>query len=170
LAGYFGNTQSTLFNNLPKENEALQARADSSVVNMMMLGLDARYSIGGLELRGQYIVNSVSNSAAYNGFTGKDLGSRLNGWYAEAAYNLLHKTSHSATPLILFARLEKYNLHAATENGMVKNKAYNMTEITTGLGFKISEGAVIKTDIQLTRQEGVKKFGSSFNAGIGVNF
>lgn len=170
LAGYFGNTQSTLYNNLPKENEAMLARADSSVVNMIMLGLDARYNIGGLELRGQYIINSVGNSAAYNSFTGKDLGSRLNGWYAEAAYNLLHKTNRSATPLILFARLEKYDLHAATENGMVKNKAYNMTEITTGLGFKISEGAVIKTDIQLARQEGVKKFGSSFNAGIGVNF
>jgi len=170
LAGYFGNTQSSLNNNLPKGNESLNERADSSVVNLAMLGLDARYTLGGLELRGQYIVNMVSNTAAYNAFTGKDLGSQMGGWYAEAAWNLLHGSKAAGTPLTLFARIEKYDLHARTENGLARNKSYNLTEITTGLGYKIAEGAVIKTDVQFTREEGRDKFLPSFNAGLGVNF
>jgi hypothetical protein len=170
LAGYFGHTQSTLYHNLPKDNESLNERADSSVVNLAMLGLDARYTVGALQLRGQYILNMVGNTAAYNEFTGKDLGSQMGGWYAEAAWNLLHGTKSAGTPLTLFARVEKYNLHAETENNLVRNKAYNMTEITAGLGYKIAEGVVIKTDVQLGREEGQDKFLPSFNAGIGVNF
>jgi hypothetical protein len=37
LAGYFGDTQSALFNNLDKSDEALMARADSSVVGINMV-------------------------------------------------------------------------------------------------------------------------------------
>lgn len=170
LSGYFGKTQSTLYNNLPNENEVQLIRADSTVVSLAMIGLDARYTLGGLHLRGQYILNTIGNSSAYNQFTGKDLGSAMGGWYAEASYNLLHKSQSATSPLILFARFEKYNLHAETEGGLPKNKAYNMTEITTGIGYKITEGAVIKTDFQFTKQEGQDEYNTSFNAGIGVNF
>lgn len=170
LSGYFGKTQSTLYNNLSKENEVQINRADSTVVNLAMIGLDARYSLGALNLRGQYIINTIGNSSAYNQFTGKDLGSAMGGWYLEASYNLLQKSKLATSPLILFARFEKYNLHAETEGGLPANKAYNMTEITTGIVFKITEGAVIKTDLQFTRAEGAQDFNTSFNAGIGVNF
>lgn len=170
LAGYFGNTQSTLYNNLPKDNEILKVRADSSVVKLAILGLDARYTVGGLHFRGQYILNMVDNTAAYNAFTGKDLGSQMGGWYAEAAYNLLHVLKPAAQPLTLFARIEKYDLHAATEGGLARNKAYDMTEITAGLGYRIAEGAVIKTDVQFTKDRDQDKFQLSLNAGLGVNF
>jgi hypothetical protein len=170
LAGYFGNTQSTLYNNLPKDNEILKVRADSSVVKLAILGLDARYTVGGLHFRGQYILNMVDNTAAYNAFTGKDLGSQMGGWYAEAAYNLLHVLKPAAQPLTLFARIEKYDLHAATEGGLARNKAYDMTEITAGLGYRIAEGAVIKTDVQFTKDRDQDKFKLSLNAGLGVSF
>ncbi len=170
LSGYFGKTQSTLYNNLSKENKVQLNRADSSVVNLAMIGLDARYTLGALHLRGQYIINTIGNSGAYNQFTGKDLGSSMGGWYLEASYNLLQKSKSATSLLIIFARFEKYNLHAETEGGLPENKAYNMTEITTGIGFKITEGAVIKTDLQFTRTEGAQAFNTFFNAGIGVNF
>src|SRR5690606_16916226 len=50
LAGYFGKTQSTLYNGIDKNDDAAIARADSSVVGISMLGVDARYSIKGLKL------------------------------------------------------------------------------------------------------------------------
>jgi len=170
LAGYFGNTQSTLYQDLPKDDKVLNDRADSSVVNLAMLGVDARYTLGGLQLRGQYILNMVGNTAAYNAFTGKDLGSRMGGWYAEAAWNLLHGSKMAGRPLTLFARIEQYDLHAATEDGLARNKAYNMTEITTGLGYRIAEGAVVKADIQFIRDKIGNAFHPTVNAGIGVNF
>lgn len=170
FSGYFGKTQSVLFNNLPKNNDNGLKRADSSVVNLSMIGVDARYSIGGFQLRGQYIINTIGNTASYNQFTGKDLGSQMGGWYAEAGYDIFHRTSLSETPLIIFARFEKYNLHAKTEGNLNKNKAYNMTELTTGIGYKIAAGAMIKTDVQLTKAEGQDKYDISFNAGIGIIF
>ena len=170
LAGYFGNTQSTLYQDLQKDDKALNDRADSTVVNLAMMGLDARYTLGGLQLRGQYIINMVGNTAAYNAFSGKDLGSRMGGWYAEAAWNLLHGSEAAGRPLTLFARIEQYDLHAATENGLARNKAYNMTEITTGLGYSIAEGAVIKADVQLISDKSESAFHPTINAGIGFNF
>jgi len=170
LAGYFGNTQSTLYQDLQKDDKALNDRADSSVVNLAMLGVDARYTLGGLQLRGQYILNMIGNTAAYNSLTGKDLGSRMGGWYAEAAWNLLHGSEAAGRPLTLFARIEQYDLHAATENGLARNKAYNMTEITTGLGYSIAEGAVIKADVQLISDKIESAFHPTINAGIGFNF
>ncbi|KAF0198348.1 MAG: hypothetical protein FD166_1401 [Bacteroidetes bacterium] len=170
LAGYFGNTQSTLYQDLQKDDKALNDRADSSVVNLAMMGVDARYTLGGLQLRGQYIINMIGNTAAYNNFTGKDLGSRMGGWYAEAAWNLLHGSEAAGRPLTLFARIEQYDLHAATENGLARNKAYNMTEITTGLGYSIAEGAVIKADVQLISDKSESAFHPTINAGIGFNF
>ena len=94
----------------------------------------------------------------------------MGGWYAEAAYNLLHVLKPAAQPLTLFARIEKYDLHAATEGGLARNKAYDMTEITAGLGYRIAEGAVIKTDVQFTKDRDQDKFQLSLNAGLGVNF
>ncbi|MBW6491477.1 MAG: hypothetical protein K0B15_09835 [Lentimicrobium sp.] len=170
LAGYFGNTQSTLYNNLPKDSQSMRQRADSSIVNLAMLGLDARYTFGGLHLRGQYILTMVENTSAYNAFTGKDLGSEMGGWYAEAAWDLMHGTKSSDRPLTLFIRFEKYDIHAATEPSLIRNKAYNITELTTGLGYRIAEGAVIKTDLQFTREKGLSNIQTSFNAGLGINF
>lgn len=45
------------------------AKVDSSVIGISMLGLDARYQLEGLELRGQLYLNSLSNTKQYNEFT-----------------------------------------------------------------------------------------------------
>ena len=54
-----------------------------------MIGVDARYNKGSLQLTGQYIIAELSNTDQYNGFTGKDVGSKLTGYYYEIGYNLM---------------------------------------------------------------------------------
>ena len=127
LAGYFGKSQSTMFANLNDSDRTAVTQADSSVIDIAMFGIDARYNTGGLQLKGQYIFANLDNTSQYNAFTGKDLGSALQGFYLEAAYNLFH-SKDTSEKLITFARYEKYNTHQKTEESIAQNDKYNISE------------------------------------------
>lgn len=175
LSGYFGNTQSTLYQGISKTNDAALAKADSSVVGISMLGVDARYTLGGLHLRGQYYYANLSNTEQYNRFTAvngvqNDLGSALSGYYMEAGYNVFRSFTNLTTELIPFVRYEQYNTHATTAGTLVPNKAYNSQALTTGLTYKLAKGAVIKTDLQFSKAESASEFSKVWNVGFGVMF
>lgn len=175
LSGYFGNTQSTLYNGLDKDNDAAMARADSSVVGLSMVGLDARYSIKGLQLTGQLYYAGISNSDQYNKFTaasnGKlnDVGSAMIGYYVEAGYNVL-RTVNTELGLVPFVRYEFFDTHQSVEKSISKNLAYEKTAITTGLTLALTKGAVVKTDLQFLKNAATDTYTTTFNAGIGVMF
>jgi len=168
LSTYNGKSQSSLYNGLDKDDDAGKARADSSVIDIFMLGLDARYSISGFEARGQFNIASNGNTAAYNEFTGKDLGSQMLGWYVEASYNLLF-TSDTNQKLVPFVRYEKYNTHSKTDGGLAINKAYDRTDVTIGAGWWLAPGAVLKADYQFF-SNGLDESKGQFNLGIGIWF
>lgn len=175
LSGYFGKTQSNLYNGIDKNNDAAIAKADSSVTGVSMVGLDARYNLGGLQIRGQFYYTAISNTQQYNIFTAQngkqnDLGSAMMGYYIEAGYNVLRFNSESKTELIPFVRFENYNTHFATEGLVQKNKSYNNDAITTGITYKLAKGAVVKADMQFVKSEAADEFSKVFNAGIGVMF
>lgn len=172
LAGYFGKSQSKLYHKLDKNNAQAQARADSSVVNIAMLGVDARYKISGLELRGEYIHSFISNTEQYNAIGGNqgDLGSEMNGFYLEAAYNLLHNRFDGNKRLVPFVRYENYNTHHNTV-GMSANKAFHKEEWIVGLGFQPTNGVVFKIDYQhKSNQLPQGEAENWLNCGIGFSF
>lgn len=175
LSGYFGKSQSKLYSKLPKDDSALQARADSSVVGITMIGADARYQHGGLELRGQVYYTSFSNTEQYNAFTGtgtanNDLGSSMLGYYAEAGYNVFRPFSGIEQELIPFIRYEYYDMHNSVDAETAKNLNYRSTIITTGLTLSLNRKAVLKTDLQFTKAGSSDEYTRVFNAGIGVMF
>lgn len=148
LSGYFGKSQSTLYSGLDKNDSQGIAMADSSIVGIAMLGVDFRYHLKGLQVRGQLIFNSLGNTMQYNEFTGADLGSSMLGFYLEAGYNLLHGSGKGDQKLVPFARYEKYNTHAAVEGPLTINDAYNRTDVTLGLGYWFTQGVAVKMDYQ----------------------
>lgn len=170
LSGYFGKTQSTLYNNLDKNNATAVSQADSSVVGINMLGADARYTLGNWQLRGQLYYAGISNSANYNQFTGSDLGSALNGYYIEAAYDLLGSNQKVEAGLIPFVRYEAYNTQASTEGNLQASKANEVQAITTGITWRMTQGAVFKTDLQFVKPASADKYTTTFNAGFGIMF
>lgn len=175
LSGYIGKTQSTAYNGLPKNDNAQINSADSTVVGVSMLGLDARYSLKGIELRGQYYFTSMSNTKQYNTITAtdgelNDLGKTMMGYYVEAGYNVFRLIKKCKTELLPFVRYEAYNTQNSVEEGIVINKAYNNTIITTGLTWRMARGAVLKADIQFVKSAADSKTSSVFNAGFGVMF
>jgi hypothetical protein len=170
LSGYFGNTESKLFNGLDKSSETARAAADSSTVKIAMAGLDFRYNTGAFQSRGQFIYASLGNSEAYNEFNDNKpkLGSAMTGWYLEAGYDLLHGKKMGLVP---FVRYEHYNTHSSVAGNLVKNDAFNTDEFFAGIGFKPADGVVFKIDYQYkkSRQAGAVAE-NIINAGIGINF
>ncbi len=175
LSVYYGKTQSTLYDGIDKIDEIARSIADSSVVGISMVGIDARYSTAGWMLRGQLYYSGLSNTDQYNVFTAindttyNDVGNSMIGYYAELAYNVLHK-SNTSKQLIPFFRYEYLDTHQTVENIFENNQAYKKTVLTTGLTLQIAKGAVVKTDIQFIKSANDDKFSKVFNAGFGVMF
>jgi hypothetical protein len=173
FSAYVGDSESKAYDGLDLADESAVASADSTIIGVQMLGVDARYNKGSLQLTGQYILANLSNTDQYNAITSKDLGSKLTGYYAEVGYNLMDGIipfiESETEELIAFARYENYNTHAETE-GVAINDVYNRTEMTFGLGFKVAQGAVFKADYQIKSNASSEEETGQFNFGIGVWF
>ena len=173
FSAYVGDSESKAYDGLDLADESAVASADSTIIEIQMLGVDARYNKGSLQLTGQYILANLSNTDQYNAITSKDLGSKLTGYYAEVGYNLMDGIipfiESETEELIAFARYENYNTHAETE-GVAINDVYNRTEMTFGLGFKVAQGAVFKADYQIKSNASSEEETGQFNFGIGVWF
>ena len=175
LSGYFGKTQSTLYDDISKNDNAALAIADSSVVGVSMLGLDARYNYMGFQLRGQFYYTNLSNSEQYNAYTAKadgtlnDVGSSMIGYYAEVGYNVL-RSINTDKQLVPFVRYEFLNTQNSVENNIVKNIGYKKNAVTTGLTLTLTKGAVVKADMQFIKSGNDNKFAKTLNLGVGVMF
>ncbi|WP_372755839.1 hypothetical protein [Mariniflexile sp.] len=159
LSGYFGRTQ------------ALDAvdMLDGSDVGISMIGLDARYAYQRFTARGQFIHANISDSEAYNTLNNANLGSELQGWYLEGAFNLLPQEKEQR--LFAFARYEQYDTHADTEGALVRNDSYNRNDLTTGLSYHIAPGVVLKGDYQIRNNaQAGSDVANRLNFGIGVWF
>jgi hypothetical protein len=175
VSGYFGNTQSTMYNGLEKNDAAAVAGADSTVVGISMIGLDARYSMKGVMVRGQLNYANISNTEQYNHLSNpdnkvNDLGSALFGYYIEAGYNVFQSATSIKTELIPFIRYSEVNTHHKTAAEISANDAYHRTIITTGLGWKVSPGAIFKADMQFLKTKAEDSYSTVFNAGVGIWF
>jgi len=159
LSGYFGRTQA--------EDDVKDL--DGSDVGISMIGFDARYSLNRFTARGQFINAKITDTEAYNDLNNAELGSALQGWYVEAAYNLLSLDKQQQ--LFAFARYEDFDTHASVEGSLVDNLAFDRNEWTLGLSYKLAPGAVVKADYQIKGNaipNTDKK--NQLNIGIGVTF
>ena len=171
ISGYFGNTQTTAYNGILKDDNLAITSADSSVVGISMVGLNARYMYKGFQAKGQLYYSSLSNTKQYNEFTGgNDLGSAMVGYYLEAGYNVFRSIADVKSELVPFFRFEQYNTHYAVDNSIEKNDNYNVNIITVGLGWKITSKAVLKADMQFVKSMAVTESDKIFNAGVGIMF
>jgi len=158
LAGYFGKTQA------PDDVDKI----DGADVGMAMVGFDARYAYKKFMARGQYIVADLSGTSDYNTLIGQNLGSQLQGYYVEGAYNIL--PSNKTQKLFAFARYENYNTQAKVEN-ITRNLGYDRTDVTLGVTYHIASGVVVKGDYQIRENEVVgTTVKNQLNFGLGVWF
>ncbi|MFZ1731094.1 MAG: hypothetical protein WBQ23_03040 [Bacteroidota bacterium] len=131
---------------------------------------DVRYGIGNLALRGEAAMISIADAEKLNAAFRNSVADKLNGWYLEAAYNILpHLAARSEQQLFVFGRYEKYNTHAEV-TGFTANDAYDRTEITAGITYKPVPDVAFKIDYQLFDDARDADAKGQFNAGIGYAF
>lgn len=175
LSGYFGETQSTMYDGLNRDDQPALAAADSTVVGVAMVGLDVRYDRKGLGLRAQFYYSGLSNTAQYN-FIGvgngqsNELGSSMYGYYVEAAYNVFYPFKKIKYKLAPFVRYSNYDTQASVVSGIDKNPAYNKTVITTGAGLWFLPQVALKADVQFIKSKADSGYGKTFNAGVAFMF
>lgn len=170
VSGYVGKSQSTLYSGLDHSNKELLAQADSSVVNLGMFGLDARYQKRGFEARGELIYTRINNTDQYNAFTGSDLGSAMFGYFAEVGYNLLSLTKVEDQRLVASVRYEKYDTQWKVDANTEMNNNYNRTDITIGLHYRPVFGVSFKADYQIFDNAADSEINNQLNFGVGVWF
>lgn len=158
LSGYFGRTQA---------EDAVEA-IDGSSVGLSMLGLDARYAYKRFTARGQFIHANLTDTEDYNSLYDANLGSALQGWYLEAAYNLLPLKNEQQ--LFAFTRYEAFDTHASVSGDLLKDDSYNRNEWTLGLSYQIAPGAVVKADYQIKDNASDQEVLNQLNIGLGVWF
>jgi hypothetical protein len=158
LSGYFGRTQA----------EEGMADVDGADVGIAMLGLDARYAYQRFSARGQFVRANLSDTEAYNTLYSTDLGSALQGWYLETAYNLLPLAKKQQ--LYAFMRYEDYDTQASVDGGLLKNGSYDRNDWTFGLTYAIAPGAVVKADYQIKDDASSIDIPNQLNFGIGFWF
>lgn len=166
FSGYFGKSQSSLFDGLDKNNVQDLTEADSSRINVNMIGLDARYRWNALQVKGQYIHSFMSNVGQYNKYTGADVGSQMMGYYLECSYDLLHGKKQSLMP---FVRYESYNTQHKVAEGFTANAKNDRTDWTFGVSYHLAKGAVVKADYQRMANAAEEKI-NQLNFGVGVWF
>ena len=169
LSGYHGKSQTTLKDGVNPSDAATISSVDSSLITMTMIGLDARYLHKGFTARGQFIYSQNKNTEAFNLYGQTDLGKALMGYYIEAGYDVLRLFKLKTTKkLNAFVRYEMYNTHFKMYSENLVNRAYNRTDITTGLSFHIAPGAVFKADYQyLVNKDPNSTATNMFNMGVG---
>ena len=170
LSVYTGKTQTTAYQGIDKNNSLAKQYADSTVVNINMLGLDARYRNKGLLLRGQVNYSNVGNTEQYNAIEGTDLGSAILGYYVETGYNLLKSSGSNNYQLIPFVRYSQYDTHFKVNELMERNEAYAKTVITSGINFMLNDALCVKADYQFIKSKANEDWNNQLNLGFGVWF
>lgn len=118
----------------------------------LVLAADARYDRGPLMLRGVVARISVKDAEEINARFGQGVGRRIEGGYAEVAYNVLHLFAPgSVHRLNAFVRHERYDTQAAVDDGTTRDAALARRTTTFGFSWKPLWNVVFKADYQLRR-------------------
>ncbi|MEN8247856.1 MAG: hypothetical protein ABFS32_02920 [Bacteroidota bacterium] len=170
VSGYFGKSQSSLYDQLDLNNPDMLASADSSIVGIKMIGFDARYDYHGFQARSQVTYTKFNNTTAYNIYSDSDLGDKMFGYFIEMGYDVFSLSKSINEQLIVFGRFESYNTHQSTSSEISINDEYNRTDITVGLHFKPWSSTSFKADYQLLKNRATLTGINQLNLGVGVWF
>ena len=136
-----------------------------------LISADARYDVGPLMFRGVVANISIADAENINAAYGSQVGSRITGGYAEAAYNVLSALAPASTQrLNAFLRYERFDTQADVPTGVVKDESLARRITTMGLSYKPVYNVVFKGDYQLQRTAGDGGEGEVLSLGVGYQF
>lgn len=125
---------------------AVAANEKKATINLWELHASYRYK--GLDLRGLFVRGSLDGNAAFEAAPPGSVGKAVQGWYAEAAYDVMPLLkSGMGSSLSPFVRYEAYDTHKEVFTG-TPDPAQDRTVTTAGVSYKPIPNVVIKADYQ----------------------
>ena len=134
--------------------------------------VDARYTVGRLDFRGEAAGVSIPNAGALNSALGRltgvnpNIATGLRGFYGEAAYRVW--AGGPARDLVAFVRHENFDTQYRMPDGWLPLKQFDRDAWVTGLTYYPDPDIAVKVDyVRLRNQSSVIQSPSSFNLGLG---
>jgi hypothetical protein len=144
-----------------------QASASSRIT---LWDVHARWNPGRWDVSALYTRGGISNTAALNAaLVGNPtlIPKSFDGWYGQAAYRLWTSGDYVLSP---FVRLERFNTAKSFADlgpGLTPNALPTEQVVTLGANFQISQGIVVKADVQRFREN---SDANRLNLGLGWSF
>jgi hypothetical protein len=134
LSGYYGGAD--------------QSQPGLGQVYVSIIGLDARYRRGGLDLRGLVARIGVDGADSVSVVTGRTIGSVMAGWSLEAAYDFLRRGTDATQrrALFAFARYEDFNTNEEVPSGFTADPDADRQIFTAGLAYEPIDKVAFKGD------------------------
>jgi len=118
-------------------------------VTVELLGADARYRRAGFDLRGNYARVTLDGADRVSAFVSETIGSAMQGWYVEAAYDVLRRDrTEGRRSLVLFGRHEDLDTNEEIPAGFIRDPAAGRTVSTAGASYYPMEKVAFKGDIE----------------------
>lgn len=154
--------------------DSSQGQVPNGDVGTAIVEGHAEWRWRGLRTRFLYAQANLDDVDALNadlGFTGPDsVGEKLEGWYAEAAYDVMGWLSAgSKQSLSPFVRYETFDTQAEVPDGFVSDPANDDEILTVGLDWKPMPHVVFKADV-MALEDAAGGDSTRFNIGMGYVF
>jgi len=132
--------------------------------------LHAQYRNQQLELRALGAWGSIDDAETLSAGLQKTIGDRFNGWYCEAAYDILPHFSESGHYFAPFVRYESYDTHDSVPSGFERNESLGKEVYTIGLTYKPIPDVVLKVDYRNYETDGESETADEVALGFGFVF
>ncbi len=137
-------------------------------VSVSLLELDARYRVGKVDLKGEFVRIGVGNADAA-GAAGETVGSAMQGWNLEAGLHLLPKAAPTDPGLVLFVRREQFDTNYEVPAASSRDPKADRSIWAAGLAYYPDDKVVVKMDVELW-EDGTPDSVTRFNLGFGFLF
>ena len=119
-------------------------------VTIAIQGIDARFRRAGLDLRGIYDRVQLDGAGRVSALVSDTIGKVMQGWYAEAAYDVLRRDRNEkgGRSLVFLGRREEFDTNEEVPAGFPKNLAADRTVTTAGIAYYPIEKVAFKTDFE----------------------
>jgi hypothetical protein len=113
----------------------------------------ARFERGGLQAKVLGTIVSIPEAESINDAFANNTPQRMYGAFAEVGYDILSgiRTEPRDPELIVFLRLERFDLNATMPSNGVKDEELDQTHLIGGLTYLPHPNVVIKGDVRLAR-------------------
>jgi len=128
----------------------------------------AQYRYRQLSLRALGTWTSIGDAATVSEANGQTIGKTQDGWYVEAAYDILpHLVKGTRQALAPFVRYEQVDTQASVPSGFTRNAALDQQIYTVGFSYLPIDRVVIKADYRNYQSQGGTPPADAVSLGVG---